>query len=91
MKHGTESTSQPVSNDFDLENRVRSIKSRIAEIELRIGSKSKSAVLDPQTVKPKTSNHLHADQKTFSHESLQNQRASELNSLKQKLMSQNKR
>tara|TARA_B100000925_G_C21823009_1_gene393774 strand:+ start:444 stop:590 length:147 start_codon:yes stop_codon:yes gene_type:complete len=47
-------------------------------------------VLDQQTVKPKTYNHVPEDHNTFSHESSQNQRASELDSLRQKLMPQNK-
>jgi len=47
-------------------------------------------VLDQQTVKPKTYNHVPEDRNTFSHESSQNQRASELDSLRQKLMPQNK-
>jgi len=43
--------SLPQQNDdtYDLENRVREIKSRIAELELRLGRRSSSVKSDPET------------------------------------------
>lgn len=69
----------------DIEYRVIQIKRRIAELKQQIGYTSNSVGFDPQTVISKTVNLSPSDHNTYEQESYNNQRASELDSLKQKL------
>ena len=73
----------------DIEYRVIQIKRRIAELKQQIGYTSNSVGFDPQTVIPKTVNPSPSDHNTYEQESYNNQRASELDSLKQKLQKRN--
>lgn len=72
----------------DIEYRVIQIKRRIAELKQQIGYTSNSVEPDPQTVISKTANLFPSDHNTYEQESYNNQRASELDSLKQKLQKQ---
>ena len=69
----------------DIEYRVIQIKRRIAELKQQIGYTSNSVASGLQTAIPKTANPFPSDHNTYEQESYNNQRDSELDSLKQKL------
>ena len=69
----------------DIEYRVIQIKRRIAELKQQIGYTSNSVEPDPQTVISKTVNPSPLDHNIYGQESYNNQRASELDSLRYKL------
>lgn len=73
--------SLPQQNDdnFDLENRVREIKSRIARLQLQLGSKSSSVKSDPETESSKIKARLGLLKSDALRSSLTNQSASAIN------------
>lgn len=49
---------QPNDDTYDLENRIREIKSRIARLQLQLGHKSSSVRSDPETESSKIAARL---------------------------------
>jgi len=72
---------------LSLEDKVRNIKRRIAELEQRIGRRSHSEESDQHSAKTNTANLSQSNHNDVAHDSLRNQRANELHNLKKKLQS----
>lgn len=70
---------QPNDDTYDLENRVREIKSRIARLQLQLGSKSSSVKSDPETESSKIKARLGQLKSDALRSSLSNQSASATN------------